>query len=124
MKLGEMEVYKMARVVEKDAWNIFSRFDWEIKKTIGFQWIESIDSIGANIAEGFGRFHYLDKNKFYYNARGSLYEAFHWTDVLGERNLITKEERISLISHLDSLKAKLNGSILSTKNQARKNKEA
>ncbi|MGB7293170.1 MAG: four helix bundle protein [Thermodesulfobacteriota bacterium] len=31
-------------------------------------------SIPANIAEGFGRYHFMDKAKFYLNARGSLYE--------------------------------------------------
>ena len=29
-------------------------------------------SVPANIAEGFGRYHYMDKAKFYLNARGSL----------------------------------------------------
>lgn len=28
-------------------------------------------SVSGNIAEAFGRFHYLDKNKSYLNARGS-----------------------------------------------------
>ena len=37
----------------------------------------SIGSIGSNLAEGYGRFHYLDRNKFNYNARGSLIEALH-----------------------------------------------
>lgn len=32
-------------------------------------------SVTANIAEGFGRYHYKDKIKFYYNARGSVYEV-------------------------------------------------
>ncbi|HRZ29314.1 MAG TPA: four helix bundle protein [Candidatus Paceibacterota bacterium] len=44
---------------------------------IGTQFITAIDSIGANIAEGCGRFHYLDKNKFMYNARGSLMESIY-----------------------------------------------
>ncbi len=32
-------------------------------------------SITANIAEGWGRFHYADRIKFYYQARGSCCEA-------------------------------------------------
>jgi four helix bundle protein len=32
-------------------------------------------SVTANIAEGWGRFHYLDKMKFYYQARGSNTEV-------------------------------------------------
>ena len=32
-------------------------------------------SITANIAEGFGRYHYADKIRFYYQARGSVKEV-------------------------------------------------
>jgi len=35
----------------------------------------SAKSITANIAEGYGRYHYLDSLKFYSNARGSLNET-------------------------------------------------
>lgn len=31
----------------------------------------AVSSITANIAEGWGRFHYADRIKFYYQARGS-----------------------------------------------------
>jgi len=38
---------------------IFKRFkwDWFAKKHIGGQFVEEVDSISANIAEGFGRYH-------------------------------------------------------------------
>jgi four helix bundle protein len=32
-------------------------------------------SVAANVAEGFGRYHYRDKLTFYYNSRGSAYET-------------------------------------------------
>ena len=71
----DLEVYKLSRELSKLAWEIFSKFDWESKKIFGNQFVEATDSIGANIVEGYGRFHYLDKIKFYYNARASLNEA-------------------------------------------------
>ncbi len=53
---------------------------------MGDQFIESTDSVGANIAEGYKRFHYLDKIKFYYTSRASLSEcAEHWLELLNER---------------------------------------
>ena len=32
-------------------------------------------SVTANVAEGFGRFHYADKIRFYFQARGSVKEV-------------------------------------------------
>ena len=47
---------------------------------------------GANIAEGYSRYHYLDKIKFFYIARGSLTEAFnHWLELLKERDKIKEK---------------------------------
>lgn len=123
MKLGELSIYKISRQISRDCWCVYDRFDWQQKKTIGDQWITAIDSIGANIAEGFGRFHYLDKNKFNYNARGSLFESLHWTDVLCERKYIAEQERNNILSQLNTLLHKLNSYIASTKIQVTNKKE-
>ncbi|MFA4831345.1 MAG: four helix bundle protein [Patescibacteria group bacterium] len=120
MKLWELKVYHIAREISKYAWPIYKRLDWQMKKIIGDQWIEAIDSISANIAEGFGRFHFLDKNKFNYNARGSLFESFDWVDKLFERKEITKEEYDYLISKLALCHKKLNSYIQTTKSQIKK----
>lgn len=64
-------------------WKIYERLHWQDKKTMGDQFVTSADSVGANIAEGYGRFHYLDKIRFYYNSRGSLLEnGIHWVELL------------------------------------------
>jgi len=70
--LENLEVYKYSCQLSEIAWDIYKDFDWQIKKIIGDQFIRSADSVGANIAEGYSRFHYLDKIRFYYNARASL----------------------------------------------------
>lgn len=44
------------------------------KYRLGDQMIRAARSATANIAEGYGRFHYLDTAKFVSNARGSVYE--------------------------------------------------
>ena len=81
MELNELEVYKLAAEISNDAWGIYSALHWQDKKIMGDQFISAVDSIGANVAEGFGRYHYLDKNKFNYNARGSLLESIHWLNL-------------------------------------------
>lgn len=47
----------------------------EEKYRLGDQVLRAARSITANIAEGYGRFHYLDNSKFCSNARGSCHEA-------------------------------------------------
>jgi len=120
MELKDLEVYQLSREVGRDAWLIFKEMDWREKKLLGDQWIRSIDSIGANVAEGFGRYHYLDKNRFNYNARGSLLEAIHWTELMHERELLAPDKFDSFNSKLKSLHFKLNNYINSTKEQANK----
>lgn len=113
--LGNLEVYKASLGLSEESWKIYHKMDWQIKKIIGDQFITSVDSIGANIAEGYGRFHYLDKVKFYYNARGSLLEAKHWALLLYKRKVITKDEFDKIIFGLNDLHKKINELIKSTK---------
>jgi len=90
--LKDLEVYQLARELSKTGWDIYNPLDWQTKKTMGDQFITATDSFGANIAEGYGRFHYLDKIKFFYNARASLVEAAsHWLELLKERGKISDE---------------------------------
>ena len=84
---------------------------------IGDQFIRSTDSVSANIAEGYGRFHYLDRRKFYYNARGSLLETENWLDLLRERDFINEEQRNSIKVMIMDLRVKLNNFIAKTTDQ-------
>ena len=122
IELKDLEVYKLSRKLSTIAWGIFCRMDYMDKKHIGDQFLRSVDSVGANIAEGYGRFHYLDKVRFYYNSRASLYEAFnHWLELLFEREKISKNEFESLNETAQKLQVKLNNFITSTAKNARKN---
>ena len=119
--LKDLEVYKLARELSKIGGEIYKNMSWQDKKIIGDQFIRSVDSIGANIAEGYSRYHYLDQIKFYYNARGSFSESCdHWLELLKERGQIKNEDfnKIKLIA--DKLSLKLNNFIRSTYN-AKKN---
>jgi len=120
MELKDLEIYVLSRKISSKVWNVYAGMDLQARKLIGDQWIRSVDSVGANIAEGFGRFHYLDKNKFNFNARGSLLEAIHWTELLLERKLITQKMNDELKKLLDELYPKLNKYIQTTKSLAQK----
>ncbi len=111
IKLGDLDVYVLAIKLSDIAWAIYEKMDWQIKKIIGDQFIEAIDSIGANIAEGYGRFHYKDRVKFYYNARGSLTESKHWILLLFRRKIINKTEYKKLLTQTEKIHKKLNSHI-------------
>ena len=111
ISLDKLDTYKLARQLSKTAWLIYEKLDWQMKKIMSDQFIESTDSVAANIAEGFGRFHYLDKVKFYYNSRGSLLESRHWFDLLKERKLILKEDQIQYLEYYPQLRPSLNALI-------------
>jgi len=122
IELKNLEVYKLSRQLSTIAWKIYCRLSFEDKKHIGDQFLRSVDSIGANIAEGYGRFHYLDKVRFYYNARGSHFEAFiHWLELLLERERISQVEFDTINGKASILQVKLNNFITITSKKGREN---
>lgn len=56
------------------------------------QLIRAISSIGANLAEGYGRHYKQDYRRFISIARGSALEVDHWLEILVELNLFSLEK--------------------------------
>lgn len=115
LKLEEITAYKIASELSDYIWEIIAKWDWFSKKTLGAQFIESTDSIGGNIAEGYGRYHRNDKIKFYYNARGSAFESAHWCKKAYKRNLLSEKENNHILSELRKLPKEINSLISYTK---------
>lgn len=62
---------------------------------MGYQIISASDSISANIAEGYGRYHYKEFTHHLYIARGSLFETIYWVERAKARGLMKKDSTIS-----------------------------
>ena len=120
MDLGKLEIYKLSLLLSNIVWKIYVKLPNDLKYNIGNQVIRSIDSVGANIAEGYGRFHYKDSIKFYYNARGSLWESKHWIYLLYKRDLIDNEQYKEIMNCLEILGKKLNNFIKRIKDKNEK----
>ena len=121
--IKDLQVYQLSRKLSTIAWDIYSKMYFEEKKIIGDQFIRATDSIGANIAEGYSRFHFLDKVRFYYNARASQSESTdHWLELLFERNKINQQVFDEYKSISKDLQIKLNNFIKFTKNENEKEK--
>jgi four helix bundle protein len=108
LKLEELSAYRLSKKCANEIWSKVLTWDVLAKKTIGEQLIRSFDSIGANISEGFGRFHKKDKVKFYYNARASVYESAYWINLAFERKLIDQGLKTEWLSVLRKLPKEIN----------------
>jgi four helix bundle protein len=117
LKIDDITAYKISSDLSDYIWELISKWDWFSKKTLGSQFTTSTDSIAANIAEGYGRYHRNDKIKFYYNARGSVFESAHWCKKSFKRNLLSEKENEHIINELRKLPKEINGLISYTKNK-------
>jgi four helix bundle protein len=75
-------------------------------------------SVSSNIAEGFGRYHYKDKIRFYYQARGSATEVQNLIMICLELEYIDKENHDKLIEQLVKIQKLINGLIKSLSDQS------
>jgi len=107
------EVEKVADAVWKQVvgWEHFQR------DTVGKQLVRAVDSIGANVAEAYGRYHYSEKLQFLYYARGSLFETKYWLNRTKTRQLLSPNTTLQFISDITRLARQLNALAKSTKQQ-------
>ena len=103
LKLNDINSYKIAFNLSNCVWNVVVKWDYFAKDTVGKQFIRSVDSISANIAEGFGRYSRKDKIKFYRYSFGSLHESLDWNQKGKVRNLLSEEEYQQIFSELQKL---------------------
>ena len=114
MKLEELQVYSQSMDIAEKIWTIIKDWDYFAKDTIGKQLIRAVDSIAANLSEGFGRYHFREKINFSYYSRGSLYETKTWLTKASNRNLISDEDHDLFITMINETGVKLNNYIKST----------
>ena len=78
LKFEDLEVLKAAEEVADETWGFVLKWGSFARDSVGNQMVRSADSIGANISEAYGRYHYGEKLQFFYFARGSLFETKYW----------------------------------------------
>ncbi len=108
LKLNDISAYKIAFKLSNFVWGIVINWDGFAKRHPGGQFIEAVDSISANIAEGFGRYHKKDKIKFYHYSKGSLQESLDWNEKSKVRKLLTDEQYHHIFEELQKLPLELN----------------
>jgi len=108
LKLNDIDAYKIAFKLSNYVWNIVVKWDYFAKKTIGGQFVEAVDSMSANIAEGFGRYFKKDKIKFYWYSSGSVKEGLDWNEKSRIRELLKPGEYEHIFGELQKLPGAIN----------------
>ncbi|QHS57010.1 four helix bundle protein [Mucilaginibacter sp. 14171R-50] len=103
LQLNDLTCYKTSFAFTNEVWSIVLKWDYFAKDTIGKQFVNAADSISANIAEGFGRYHKKDKIKFYYYSFGSVKECVDWCNKALARNLMSPDTHARLLFTLEAL---------------------
>lgn len=111
MKFEDLEVYQLSMNLADKIWNVVVKWEYFQKDTLGKQWVRAIDSVSANISEGFGRNNFKDQRNFYYFSRGSLCESKTWLEKAKQRNLIDDENYKLLLNDFNIVGIKLNNFI-------------
>lgn len=109
--LEDLEVYQLAESFGDEIWFIVREWDYFAKDTVGKQMVKAADSISANIAEGYGRFHYKENKNFCYFSRGSIIETKGWLKKSKNRKLLNDEQFNLLFEKLQAIHLKLNAYI-------------
>lgn len=79
--------------------------------TLGKQLVRALDSAGANLVEGDGRYSSREKIHYCYIARGSLKEAAYWIRRARSRHLLEEKQAADLLQRLDGLHRWINALI-------------
>lgn len=103
LELNDISAYKKALALSNYVWEIVVKWDYFAKNTIGMQFVTAVDSVSANIAEGFGRYGKKDKIKFYYYSFGSIKESLDWNEKSKARKLLNSEQYAHILKELQNL---------------------
>lgn len=110
----DLNAWKEAHELVLMTYKLLSKYPKEEKYGIVDQLRRSVTSISANIAEGFGRYSYKDRNHFNYQARGSIKEVQNFLLVSKDLKFISVVDFDLLWSQIKKTEMLLNGLIRST----------
>lgn len=113
----DLDTWKVSHKVTLEIYKLSRNFPKDEKFGITSQIRRASSSVTANIAEGWGRYHYADKIRFYYQARGSNTEVQNFLILAKDLGYCSKKKFNETFSFvIESLKV-INGLIRSVEKQ-------
>lgn len=120
LKLNNISAYKKAFHLSNYVWDVVVKWNNFPRDTVGKQLVRAVDSISANVAEGFGRYTKKDKVNFYRISFGSIKESFDWNEKSRIRKLLTTEEYRQILNELIDLPKEIHNLIKYTNEKLEK----
>jgi four helix bundle protein len=109
--IDDLEIYREALELGEEVWAIVMRWEHFARDTVGKQLVRAIDSVVANLAECYGRYHFKENQKFCFYSRGSAEESQTWIEKASRRKLIELPSGRELYDRLEKFKKRLNAYI-------------
>jgi len=103
-----LRILQSAEEIADSVWKRVVEWEKFAKDVVGKQIARSADSVGANIAESFGRFNFGEKLQFLYYSRGSIFETKYWLNRTRVRGLMKPDEVDEYVKRLTDLARQLN----------------
>ncbi len=107
MDLEDLEIYQESMRLGELVWDEVVGWNYFAKDTIGKQFVRSMDSVAANLAEGYGRYHFKENRRFCYISRGSLRESGTWLTKAHNRGLVCDELFRTMVEAFRTLRRRL-----------------
>ncbi len=107
----DLDVYKKAREFRKRMYAAARKLPDFEKYELGRQIRRASVSLTNNIAEGHGRYHYLDEIKFQLQSRGSLAELIDDLNVCQDEDYLSAVEIVELKEQAKEVQRLINGYI-------------
>lgn len=119
-RLDDLEILNTSIEIGDKIWNLVIEWDNFSRKNIGSQLLRAIDSVGANISEGYGRGSKIDNARFVKIARGSFFETKYWLSISKRRKMLSDTEVIEIASEIENLLPRLSAYINYLTNSSKK----
>ena len=113
----DLGAWKLSHLLVLEIYKITKNFPKEELYGIVSQLRRVASSMTANIAEGFARYHFKDKIRFYYQARGSVAEVQNFLILAKDLEFIRTDVCKALLLQTDDSRKFINGLIRSIEKQ-------
>ena len=109
--IEQIEFFSSFVDVAVRVWLAVGQWDRLAQDMVGKQLVRAVDSIGANLVEGDGRYTTPDGLHFFIIARASAREARYWLERARTRGLLSESEASEYLELLAQATRRLNGLI-------------